>query len=159
MTLRRDASVVTAISEAEQATRALNDDPPRAISLEALARQLLRAEAVASSRIEGLIVSHRRLARAFVALKHDVAAEVVANVKAHEKAIELGASAAPLTVETLVEIHGMLFEGTYAERYAGLIREDQTWSGSEGTSPKARVSKALPTSGTDSDSQTNISVS
>jgi Fic family protein len=133
---RLDATVVAAISEAEQATRALNDDPPRAISLEALARQLLRAEAVASSRIEGLVVSHRRLARAFVASSHDVAAEVVANVKAQEKAIELGAGAEPFTVETLVEIHQVLFEGTSAERYAGLIREDQNWIGGGGASPR-----------------------
>jgi Fic family protein len=133
---RLDASVVVAISEAEQATRALNEDPPRAVSLEALARQLLRAEAVASSRIEGLVVSHRQLARAFVAPKHDVAAEVVGNVKAQEKAIELGARAGGLTLETLIEIHETLFKGTSAERYAGLIREDQNWIGGSGASPR-----------------------
>lgn len=133
---RLDASVVVAISEAEQATRALNEDPPRAVSLEALARQLLRAEAVASSRIEGLVVSHRRLARAFIAQKHDVAAEVVGNVEAQEKAIELGARAGALTLETLVEIHETLFRGTSAERYAGLIREDQNWIGGSGASPR-----------------------
>ncbi|MGB2874389.1 MAG: Fic family protein [Gaiellaceae bacterium] len=133
---RLEASVVSAISEAEQATRALNADPPRALSLEALARQLLRAEAVASSRIEGLVVSHGRLARAFVAPKHDVAADVVGNVKAQEKAIELGASASAFTLETLIEIHKTLFEGTSAERYAGLIRESQNWIGGGGASPR-----------------------
>ena len=133
---RLDASLVTAISEAEQATRALNHEPPRAVSLEALARQLLRAEAVASSRIEGLVVSHRRLARAFVAPKHDVAAEVVANVKAQERSIELGASASAFTLDTLIEIHETLFEGASAERYAGLIRENQNWIGGAGASPR-----------------------
>lgn len=133
---RLDASVVTAISDAEQATRMLNADPPRALSLEALARQLLRAEAVASSRIEGLVVSHRRLARAFVTPKHDTAAEVVANVKAAERAIELAATTDAFTRDTLVEIHTILFAETSRELYAGLIREEQNWIGGSGASPR-----------------------
>jgi len=133
---RLDASVVTAISEAEQATRTLNEDPPRTVSLEALARQLLRAEAVASSRIEGLVVSHRRLARAFVAPKQDTAAEVVANVKAAEHAIELAATTDAFTVDTLVEIHTILFADTSGEHYARLIREEQNWIGGGGGGPR-----------------------
>jgi Fic family protein len=134
--LRLDAGVVASISEAEQATRTLNDDPPRALSLEALARQLLRAEAVASSRIEGLVVSHRRLAEAFVAPKHDTAAEVVANVRAAERAIALGATAERFTLDTLIDVHTTLFAGTSGERYAGLVREEQNWIGGSGSSPR-----------------------
>src|SRR5690348_8137260 len=55
------------ISRAEAEILRLNDDPPRTRLLEAVARQLLRAEAVASSRIEGYELSHRRLAEAAVA--------------------------------------------------------------------------------------------
>jgi hypothetical protein len=50
--------------EAELEVRRLNQASHAVPSLEILARQLLRAESVASSRIEGLELSHRRLARA-----------------------------------------------------------------------------------------------
>src|SRR5438477_5410514 len=56
--------IAAAAANAEQACRQLNEDPPALANLEALARQLLRAESVASSRIEGLVLSHRRLAKA-----------------------------------------------------------------------------------------------
>src|SRR5437588_13131029 len=46
--------IAAAAANAEQACRQLNEDPPGLANLEALARQLLRAESVASSRIEGL---------------------------------------------------------------------------------------------------------
>src|SRR2546430_15575801 len=58
-----DAEVASVITEAEVSVRALNAESPRLGSLEVPARQLLRAEAVASSRIEGLEMSHRRLCR------------------------------------------------------------------------------------------------
>src|SRR5882672_8718162 len=56
--------VAAVAANAELACRELNDDPPALANLEALARQLIRAESVASSRIEGLELSHRRLAKA-----------------------------------------------------------------------------------------------
>ena len=58
------ADVANAVSMAEREVAALNRDPPALGSLEVLARRLLRAESVASSRIEGLVLSHRRLATA-----------------------------------------------------------------------------------------------
>src|SRR5437762_266627 len=58
------SSIAAAAAAAEEATRLLNLDPPGVSNFEALARQLLRAESVASSRIEGLILSHKRLAHA-----------------------------------------------------------------------------------------------
>jgi Fic family protein len=137
-----DSAVVMAISEAEQACRALNEDPPSALSLEALACQLLRAEAVASSRIEHLVVSHRHLARAFFEpVRNDTAAEVVANVRAAERAIEL-ASEGPLTLETLTEVHRVLLTGTRGEHYGGLIREEQNWIG--GTQPNPQGADFVP---------------
>src|SRR5688572_288819 len=56
--------IAAAASNAERAITELNEGSPADLNLEALARQLLRAESVASSRIEGLIVSHRKLAKA-----------------------------------------------------------------------------------------------
>ena len=58
------SSVAAAVSNAERGVDALNRDPPQLANLEVLARRLLRAESVASSRIEGLVLSQRRLARA-----------------------------------------------------------------------------------------------
>src|SRR5947209_19359976 len=62
--------VASVVTEAEVAVRSLNENSSRLGSLEVLGRQLLRAEAVASSRIEGLEMSHRRLARAAADPEH-----------------------------------------------------------------------------------------
>jgi Fic family protein len=131
-----DAHLVQLLNDAEAACRALNEDPPALLSLEALAGQLLRAESVASSRIEGLIVSHRRLAQAFFAPdKHDTAAEVVANVRSAERAIELAQAAKEITEDTLLEIHRTLFIGTSHEEHAGIVREEQNWIGGLSSNP------------------------
>lgn len=109
---------------------------PHYFHFEALAGQLLRAESVASSRIEGLIVSHRHLARAFFSPdKHDTAAEVVANVRAAEEAIELASTAKEITRDTLLEIHRTLFAGTPHEEHAGIVREEQNWIGGLSSNP------------------------
>ncbi|MFN2468459.1 MAG: Fic family protein [Gaiellaceae bacterium] len=121
---------------AERSCRELNDDPPVAGNLEALARQLLRTEAVASSRIEGLVVSHRKLARALVEPgRHDTASEVVANVRAAERAIELASTSPAISPETLLEVHRILFTGTRSERFAGIIRREQNWIGGRQPNP------------------------
>jgi len=57
------SSLVSQLSQAEREVDALNRSPPALASLEVLARRLLRAESVASSRIEGLELSQRRLAQ------------------------------------------------------------------------------------------------
>src|SRR5262249_9357142 len=44
--------------------RQLNSEPGALMALEGLGRQLLRSEALASSQIEGLSISHRKLAEA-----------------------------------------------------------------------------------------------
>ena len=74
--------IMTDVSDAERAIQQLNSDPPKLTSLEAVARFLLRAEAVASSRIEGLTLNARRLveaeaARALGAPLRDATAEAV----------------------------------------------------------------------------------
>src|SRR4051812_44748166 len=65
-----DFTLPSATSElcerAAAAVRDLNASEPRLMSLEGLARQLLRSEALASSKIEGLELSHRKLAEASV---------------------------------------------------------------------------------------------
>src|SRR5438105_1038768 len=61
--LRLDADVAADVADAERAIAHLNAATVALADTEALARLLLRAEAVASSYIEGLVVSGRRLLR------------------------------------------------------------------------------------------------
>ena len=61
-----DAPVVNSVVEAEAAISRLNAQASSLVNTESLARILLRAESVASSRIEGLEVGPRRLLRAEV---------------------------------------------------------------------------------------------
>ena len=132
-----DAEVAGVVTEAEVAVRALNAESPRLGSLEVLARQLLRAEAVASSRIEGLEMSHRRLARAAAAPQDaDASARaVLGNVRAMERAIEIGANAKTITTARLIELHRELFRETPDAPRAGKLRRTQNWLGGREGSP------------------------
>ena len=130
--------VATAVTDAEVAVRELNATSPRLGALEALARQLLRAEAVASSRIEGLEMSHRRLERAaFVPADADRQAKLVmGNVAAMEAAIALGAAHRPLTPSGILALHRELFAGTELDRIGGHFRDRQNWIGDSDVSPQ-----------------------
>jgi len=130
--------IAAGAANGELACRELNEDPPGLVNLEALALQLLRAESVASSRIEGLVLSHRRLAKA--AFSKDVrdmtALSVLGNIRALERAVELASEVESLTSEHLVEVHKILFEGTRDEHLGGLVREEQNWIGGAASSPR-----------------------
>ena len=132
-----DSDIAAAGSNAELACRELNDDPPELANFETLARQLLRAESVASSRIEGLILSHRRLAKAaFSPQVHDITAQsVMGNIRALEHAVELASTVEELKREHLLEVHRILFEGTRDEHLGGHLRKEQGWIGGSASSP------------------------
>src|SRR5437870_4627187 len=85
LTVRFDAGVAGVVSEAEDAIRRLNADGGAALG--PLARFLLRSESIASSRIEGLQVGVRQLARAEAAEETGIspsvtAGELLANIDA-----------------------------------------------------------------------------
>ena len=106
--------------------------------LEAIATTLLRSEALGSSFIEGLRASNKRLA---LAAYEPVAADptaraVLGNVRAMERAIEIGTEQRPFRLDDLLDIHRTLLEGTTEERFAGVVRTDQNWIGGRGTSPR-----------------------
>lgn len=128
-----DEEAVAAVVDATRQLVALNSSPPRAADLGAVARNLLRSEAVASSRIEGLALSQKRLARA--AYRHGSpggdrqAAEILANVEALHEAVELGARAEPLRVDDVLSIHRTLLRFTCDQQIAGTIRTSQNWIG------------------------------
>jgi Fic family protein len=124
------------ISEADRAVSELNRDAAAFTGLEALSRQLLRQESVASSRIEGLAMGQRRLARAaHEAGGDDAARQIVGNIRAMERAIELGSQPRAFTYNDLIEIHATLLEATRDRHLAGVVREEQNWVGGRGFSP------------------------
>src|SRR5438105_8804134 len=129
--------VAWVVTEAEVAVRSLNEPSRRLGSLEVVGRQLLQAEAVASSRIEGLEMSHRRLARAAAAPEHAdaTARAVLGNLRAMERAIEIGSTARAITVSRLLELHRELFRDTPDAERAGRLRQSQNWLGGREDSP------------------------
>ena len=108
---------------------------------EALARLLLRAESVASSKIEGLEVGPGRLLRAEVAATlgepaQDVTAnEVFGNVQAMTWALQTVHPGDDITVPTLLEAHRRLLAGTDLEQYGGQVRKQQNWIGGSSYNP------------------------
>jgi len=132
------SSVAGLLAEAEGETAALNLNPPKIANLEALARRLLRAESVASSWIEGVQLSQRRLARAEAAggETRDVTARaVLGNVAAMERATTLADRRRPMRLEDLLDVHRALMEQTPDPRGAGQLRERQNWIGGNPYSP------------------------
>ncbi len=136
-----DGDVAADVADAEAAIARLNSTAVTLIDTESLARLLLRAECVASSRIEGLEVGPRRLIRAEAArvlgdASGDVTAdEVLGNIEAMSWAVETLAPRKTITVTGLREIHRRLLAGTRLASYAGRIRTDQNWIGGSSFHP------------------------
>lgn len=133
------SDVVAALGEAERSVVELNAHPPVLGSLEAVARRLLRAESVASSRIEGLVISQRRLARAEFGgddARDETAQSIVGNVRAMEEAIAVGANARRLTPTSVLRLHRILMEAGATPAIAGRLRAEQNWIGGGALSPR-----------------------
>lgn len=131
-----ESDIAAAAANAELACRELSGQPPELDNFETLARQLLRAESVASSRIEGLVLSHRRLAKADFSGTGEITAQsVLANIRALERAVDLAGSVEYLKRDHLIEVHRILFEGTRDEQRGGEIRKEQSWIGGGATNP------------------------
>jgi Fic family protein len=136
-----DGDVAADVADAEAAIVRLNAGATALVDTEALARILLRAESVASSRIEGLQVGARRLLRA-EALRSmrepssDVtASEVLGNIDAMLYGVERIGFEDEITVEVLLEIHRRLLAGTHLEPYGGSFRRVQNWIGGSDYNP------------------------
>ena len=131
----------TDVADAEHAVQRLNQEARGLIDSEAVARLLLRAEAVASSKIEGLEVGGRRLLRAQAAIRigqppSDIsAAEVLNNIEAMRWAIDDLTEVDAITVDHLLGIHERLLAGTVLEPHAGRIRDEQNWIGGSSYNP------------------------
>jgi Fic family protein len=129
------------VADAERAIAVLDAQAAALVDTEALARILLRAESVASSRIEGLEVGARRLLRAEAAIAlgerpADVTAtEVLGNIDAMASAIRSISPGEPITVDLLLAFHRRLLTGTQLDRHAGSIRAEQNWIGGSSYNP------------------------
>jgi Fic family protein len=140
-----EGSTAADIADAERAIAVMDTEASTLIDTEALARILLRAECVASSRIEGLEVGARRLLRAEAAIDlgeepHDVtAAEVLANIDAMASAIRHIKPEDAITVDVMLDFHRRLLIGTRLEAYAGRIRSGQNWIGGSDYNPCSAV--------------------
>jgi Fic family protein len=133
------ADVVAVVSHAESAVQELNQYPPAFGSFEAVARSLLRAESIASSRIEGLELSHRRLAKAAYASTKaldSTAESVLGNMRAMEAAVELGSETRKLRSEDVIGLHHVLMSATRDAHIAGVVRTKQNWIGGAADSPR-----------------------
>jgi Fic family protein len=117
------------------AVRELNQDPAGLVPLEGLGRQLLRSEALASSQIEGLNISRRKLAEADLPGRdgHYKAQEIVGNIRALELATRIGGEADELDVDAITAIHRSMAIVPPLDRIAGELREEASWIG--GRSP------------------------
>jgi len=136
-----DGDVSADVTDAESAVQVLNAEATTLTGLEGLARLLLRAEAVASSKIEGLEVGGRRLLHAEAARtlgdkQDDVTAEeILGNIDAMSWAVETAGSAELVQIEHLLEIHRRLMAGKRLSSVGGVIRDRQNWIGGSDYSP------------------------
>jgi Fic family protein len=126
------------VSDAEAAVRSLN--ARAALGLAPLARLLLRTESIASSKVEGLQVDARSLARAEA--KSDVGRsigtttrEILANIDAMQLAVEEASSAERIGPDQMVAIHGVLMAQGTNPHLAGRIRVEQNWIGGNDYNP------------------------
>jgi Fic family protein len=135
------ADVAADIADAEAAVRSLNDAGIRHVSLEGMARFLLRAESVASSKIEGLDAGPRRLAAAEVALARggdaadQVAVEVLGNIAAMESAVERAAQVESFGLGDVLDIHSTLMARSSMPQLGGQVRDRQNWIGGSSYNP------------------------
>src|SRR5690606_7690581 len=109
-------------------------------ALAPLARLLLRTESIASSKVEGVQVGARELARAEARVESGGkvgpgALEIIANIDAMELAIEEAAEAGDITVAGIRAIHARLLRHSAHPQNAGAIRDGQNWIGGNDYNP------------------------
>jgi len=131
-----DGEVTAEVADAEQAIARFDAGATRLADTEALARLLLRAESVASSKIEGLEVGGSRLLRAAADAHPErsdlTALEVLRNIEAMRWAV---GEASEHSADAIRGVHERLLRGTRLDDEAGRVREIQNWIGGSGFNP------------------------
>ncbi|MCB9010536.1 MAG: Fic family protein [Actinobacteria bacterium] len=130
--------VIGVVSDAEKLIADLN----RAAGPELmpLARLLLRTESIASSKVEGMQLDARSLARAEA--RRDMgrgagpgAVEILANIDAMQLSIEHAAGLPRVLPQHLLDIHQVLLERAPNSQIAGRFRSSQNWIGGNDFNP------------------------
>jgi hypothetical protein len=166
--IRLELSGATAsdIADAEAALSRLRTGGQAVPGLESLTHSLLRSEAVASSWIEALRVSHRKLAEAGAQApggRYDDARAVLGNVQAMAAAVRTGAASEPFSVDDILSMHGMLLSASDVPEdrmRAGRFRDEPVFVGgtnptnAEYVGPPTRSRSSSPTSSRSSTSAT-----
>ena len=129
--------LATVVSDAELAIARLNSKATP--QLGPLARLLLRTESIASSKVEGMQVDAKQLARAEA--REDTgrkasreALDILANVDAMQFAIEETAKARLISPYEIVAIHRVLMQRSNP-KIAGRLRDQQNWIGGNDFNP------------------------
>ncbi len=138
---RFEGSAAAEVADAERAIVDFNRKASALASTEALARILLRAESLASSRIEGMVMGARRLLKAEVEREivgghvDASAIEILANIEAMDWAISQVGEGSEITMEALLEVNKMLLAKTELSQSGGKLREVQNWIGGSSFNP------------------------
>jgi Fic family protein len=124
-------STAALCERAGAAVTKLNVGDSELVSLEGMGRQLLRSEALASSQIEGLGISHRKLAEAELEGRDGQhrAQEIMGAIRGMELAMQIGADGGPLALHDIAAIHQALATAPPLDRIAGQFREEVSWIG------------------------------
>jgi Fic family protein len=116
-------------------------DEEHGASLGSLSTLLLRAESVASSKIERVEATVDDFARALHGSRaSSSAASMVASARALHDLIEAVAGGRPITLDSLLRAHRTLMADDASERaYAGRVRDMQNWIGGSNHSPRGAL--------------------
>ena len=133
---------VSAVTRAQSAVLLLNQEARFLTNTEPLARLLLRSEALASSRIEGLQMKAGRLLE-FEALDElgvshrldGVEAALMANIAAMSDAVGNVGAGEPITVADIRAVNATLLQGSHLEDEGGVLRTIQNWIGGNNVNP------------------------
>ncbi len=138
LSLTLDGATAGIVSDAEGAIRELNAH--RSEALTPLARLLLRTESLSSSRVEGLSVDARRLARAELRAEAGMrvgptAREVLSNIDAMRGAMDAASGDCPFATADIIGIHRRLMAQASNSHIAGRVRTVQNWIGGNDHNP------------------------
>ena len=138
LNLALDGATAGVVSDAEGAIRELNAHFHGALA--PLARLLLRTESLSSSRVEGLVLGARALARAEsraeVGMRiGSTAREVLATVDAMQTAMDAATGDCPFTVADITDIHRRVMAHAPNRHIAGQVRTVQNWIGGNDYNP------------------------
>lgn len=133
-----NARIAAIVSEAENAIHELNAVARPALA--PMARLLLRTESIASSKVEGMQMGVRELARAEARVEaggkpSTTAVEIMANIDAMELAIHEASTVERFSVREILAIHRRLMEGAPNGHVAGRLRTVQNWIGGNDYNP------------------------